>query len=123
MQAKVNQHTWNVFVYKENSCAVSGVHGVSFHLKAEFFNPGPDYLSAGDAPLPTVYASFAVAFGLSLFAWIIVLIRKRPNIHRVHVMMGVLILLKTLSLVFDGSLFACTHTRIHAYTRAKVFRG
>ena len=33
-------------------------YSVDFHLHADFHNPGPDYLSAGDAPLPMLYFCF-----------------------------------------------------------------
>jgi hypothetical protein len=35
-------------------------------LDAAFQNPGPNYLSAGDAPLPSLYFSFFVLFTVAL---------------------------------------------------------
>ena len=45
-------------------CRPVGQHFVSFRLDAKFHNPGPNYLSAGDAPLPTVYFIFFILFKL-----------------------------------------------------------
>ena len=35
---------------------------VSFELVATFKNPGPDYLSAGQSPLPQMYFAFSIMF-------------------------------------------------------------
>mmetsp|Transcript_10798 Transcript_10798/g.14079 ORF Transcript_10798/g.14079 Transcript_10798/m.14079 type:complete len:472 (-) Transcript_10798:76-1491(-) len=79
-------------------CSNSGI--VSFSLESTMYNAGPNYLSAGDAPLPKVYFLFTVAFSLAMFFWIKHL-RKQPSaLHNIHHMMSVLILLKTLSLFF-----------------------
>lgn len=41
-------------------------HRVSFNVRASFINPGPNYLSAGDAPLPVVYFVFFLLFTIAL---------------------------------------------------------
>lgn len=86
-------------------CAPVGTHQISFKLDAAFINPGPNYLSAGDAPLPTVYLVFfffhLVAFG----AWIWVLRRdpaQHGTVHRIHYMMACLLAFKVLSLLFES---------------------
>lgn len=34
------------------------------------YNPGPDYLSAGDTFLPSIYATFSVLYFIMLVYWI-----------------------------------------------------
>jgi len=85
-------------------CYPAGRHYTSFKLDATFYNPGPDYLSAGDAPLPDMYFIFFGIFSAALIAWVWVL-RRGPasgTVHRVHYMMLILLVLKCLSLFFEG---------------------
>jgi hypothetical protein len=49
-------------------------------LHAEFVNPGGDYLSSGDGPLPTLLAVLAVVFGSLLVAWIVHLLRHAQEV-------------------------------------------
>jgi len=83
-------------------CHPSGPHYVSFHLQATFYNPGPDYLSAGDTPLPYVYFIFFVLFTAALVMWYWVLWRGKNSVFAIHQMMLVLLLLKCLSLFFES---------------------
>lgn len=86
-------------------CHPTGQHLVSFKLDAEFINPGPNYLSAGDAPLPTMYLCFFVAFSIALGVWIWVLRRdptRNGTVHRIHYMMAILLAFKVLSLFFES---------------------
>jgi hypothetical protein len=39
-------------------------------MEAEFRNPGGNYLSAGDALLPSVYLFFDLAFLVAAIAWV-----------------------------------------------------
>lgn len=86
-------------------CYPSGTHYASFKLEATFHNPGPNYLSAGDTPLPSMYFGFFVAFTLALFVWVWVLQRDTATngrVHYIHYMMLILLVLKCLSLFFEG---------------------
>lgn len=86
-------------------CAPTGLHTVSFKLDAAFINPGPNYLSAGDAPLPSVYLVFFFFFLIALVAWIWVLRRdpaQHGTVHRIHYMMACLLAFKVLSLLFES---------------------
>lgn len=86
-------------------CVPSGAHTVSFKLDASFINPGPNFLSAGDAPLPTVYLVFFVLHLVAFGAWVWVL-RRDPSqhgtVHRIHYMMAFLLAFKVLSLLFES---------------------
>ena len=86
-------------------CYPSGHHFTSFKLDATFYNPGPNYLSAGDTPLPAMYFSFFALFTATLLVWVWVLRRDTTvygPIHRIHYMMLILLILKCLSLFFEG---------------------
>lgn len=86
-------------------CAPSGAHTISFKLDASFINPGPNYLSAGDAPLPTVYLVFFFFHLAAFIAWIWVLRRdpgQHGTVHRIHYMMACLLAFKVLSLLFES---------------------
>jgi G protein-coupled receptor 107 len=86
-------------------CQPSGLHKVSFHLDVHFINPGPNYLSAGDAPLPILYLSFFVLFSITFGIWCWVLTRDSSTngtVHRVHYMMAILLALKCLTLLFES---------------------
>ena len=86
-------------------CVPTGNHKVSFNLDAEFRNPGPNYLSAGDAPLPFLYFVFFLLFFAALIVWCWVLSRDAATngtVHRVHYMMAILLVLKCLTLLFES---------------------
>lgn len=83
----------------------SGQHRVSFTADAEFTNIGPNFLSAGDIPLPSVYLIFSLLFSASLVIWIWVLVMaKHQNaiVHNIHYMMLALLVLKCLTLLFES---------------------
>lgn len=46
--------------------SVIGPHLVNFELKAQFYNPGPNFLSAGDTQLPALYFFFFILFTVAL---------------------------------------------------------
>ncbi len=88
-------------------------HKVSFHLEAEFRNPGSgkkgsmrwNYLSAGDAPLPTMYAVFFILFSGCLVLWLHVLNRDPAEYgspSKIHYLMAALLLLKVLTLLSES---------------------
>jgi hypothetical protein len=90
-------------------CSPVGTNTVSFRLTASFQNPGPNYLSAGDAPLPKLYLSFFAVFLASLLVWGYVVASAKASsppgasgVHHIHYMMAVLLLLKCLTLLFEG---------------------
>jgi hypothetical protein len=55
---------------------------VSFGMHAKFYNPGPDYLSAGDSPLPSLYFAFFFLYGAALAVWLSTLRVKRDHVSR-----------------------------------------
>lgn len=86
-------------------CSPAGPHYVNFKLDATFYNPGPDYLSAGDAPLPGMYFFFFVVFTIAMLVWCYVLVRDSSTngtVHRIHYVMLALLVLKCCSLLFES---------------------
>ena len=70
------------------------ITAVSFRLQASLFNPGPNYLSAGDVPLPTVYMCYFILFTLCTCVWGYTLTQPADThgvVHSLHYMMLLLI--------------------------------
>ena len=81
-------------------CKPSGPEAsVSFTIDASFVNPspwgdGPNYLSAGDMPLPIIYGAMTVAFATALFFWVRYLRANAAETTRIHHLMTVLLVVK-----------------------------
>lgn len=89
-------------------CNPSGPYKVNFELYAKFYNPGPNYLSAGDTPLPRVYMIFCGLFTIALILWCLILFKSHragTTVHQIHYMMAALLLLKCLTLLFESIRF------------------
>lgn len=89
----------------------SSHYAKSFKLDVIFRNPGPDYLSAGDAPLPKLYFIFFLLYAGMMGLWMYVLGNKgnhkstafaTPSVHQIHYVMLMLLTLKVLSLLFES---------------------
>jgi len=74
----------------------------SYHLKAKFANPGPRFLSACDAALPTLFAVFFGIYATTACLWIGYLLFARSDIlkpHYIHWMMGILVIFKAMAML------------------------
>ncbi|KAG0469140.1 hypothetical protein HPP92_018468 [Vanilla planifolia] len=76
---------------------------VSMVVHTEMFNTRPDgsrdYLSTGQAPVPSIYLAFALAYTVFLAGWIyLFLFKNRLSAHRIHHFMAGLLLAKALNL-------------------------
>lgn len=83
-------------------CEPSGPHFVSFNMHAKLYNPGPNYLSAGDTVLPSMYLFFFLLFALCLIAWSYNIATTNGVVHRIHYMMLTLLILKCLCLLAES---------------------
>ncbi|ORZ27130.1 lung seven transmembrane receptor-domain-containing protein [Lobosporangium transversale] len=63
---------------------------VSFRLKITEINPGNNYLSAGDIPLPKVYAGSAVAYFIASGIWLYMLTRRDTRVFWPHKLIFIL---------------------------------
>ncbi|KAF9352340.1 hypothetical protein BGX34_012206 [Mortierella sp. NVP85] len=78
------QEMWNIlFVNCPRSI-------VSFKLKTTEINPDNNYLSAGDIPLPKVYAGSAIAYFGASTLWLYMLMKKDTRVFWPHKLMLVL---------------------------------
>ncbi|XP_041481241.1 protein GPR107-like isoform X2 [Lytechinus variegatus] len=74
---------------------------VNFSVSIVEKNVGPNYLSAGDIPLPTLYATMSLLFLCSAIYWIYYLCHQEV-VFKIHYFMFFLALLKSLSLMFHA---------------------
>ncbi|XP_071802788.1 protein GPR107-like [Asterias amurensis] len=65
-------------------------------------NNGPNYLSAGDIPLPTLFLSMSFVYFISACYWFIYLRQHKEDVFKIHYLMFLLVVLKTLSLMFHA---------------------
>jgi len=77
----------------------------SFALDYVFKNPGPNYLSAGEIPLPVVYGLMAALFAAAAGLWFWHMCRNRAEVHKVHTLMSALLVAKVLSLTFEAVMY------------------
>ncbi|GLD97803.1 hypothetical protein PINS_up006500 [Pythium insidiosum] len=75
---------------------------ISFDMEAEFRNQDGNYLSAGDAALPSVYLFMSLLFCGAAVVWARYLREHQAHIHSVHHMMSIVIVLKTISLFAES---------------------
>jgi len=72
-------------------------------MEAAFVNPGPDYLSACEKPLPSLYFYFCLANLAALVAWVAALCTKTgTKVHKLHFMMAALLVLKVGTLLSES---------------------
>ncbi|KAL7040321.1 hypothetical protein ACKWTF_000356 [Chironomus riparius] len=74
---------------------------LSFNVDIEENNNG-NYLSATEMPLPILYFLMSVIYFLSGLLWIYVLRQSKHPVFKIHYLMGVLVFLKSLSLMFHS---------------------
>eukprot|EP00850_Spirogloea_muscicola_P010609 SM000063S19999 [mRNA] locus=s63:279058:285573:+ [translate_table: standard] len=58
-----------------------------------------DYLPAGKTQLPALYLAFFIAYTTALGVWLWVCHGARESVHRIHILMAVLILVKALTVL------------------------
>jgi len=86
-------------------CEPSTKYRVNFLMDAVFSNPGPNYLSAGDASLPDMYLAFFFLFSLSCVVWCYVLVTapyRSAIVHNIHYMMALLCALKSITVLLES---------------------
>ncbi|XP_013788341.1 protein GPR107-like isoform X1 [Limulus polyphemus] len=88
-----------------HNCANYGKHmektmvNLTMTIKEE--NQGT-YLSAGEMPLPHMYFGLSVVFFSVGCFWIYVIRKKKDEAFKIHYLMGLLVFLKSFSLLFHG---------------------
>ncbi|XP_042891846.1 protein GPR107-like isoform X2 [Penaeus japonicus] len=103
------------------------VHGVGYStidmaLQIEEVNPDDNYLSAGEMPLPALYFMMALLFFLSACFWFFLLKKSKDPVFKIHYLMGVLVVIKSFSLLFHGVNYHFIQTRgVHMEAWAVMF--
>ncbi|XP_073310560.1 protein CANDIDATE G-PROTEIN COUPLED RECEPTOR 7-like [Primulina huaijiensis] len=75
---------------------------VSMEVRTELYNFDghvKDYLSAGLTQLPSLYFCFSVVYFAFFGFWIFVSSKNRKVVHRIHALMGLLVIMKALNLL------------------------
>ncbi|XP_073066615.1 protein CANDIDATE G-PROTEIN COUPLED RECEPTOR 7-like [Primulina eburnea] len=75
---------------------------VSMEVRTELYNldgPVKDFLSAGLTQLPSLYFCFSVVYFAFFGFWIFICLKNRRVVHRIHALMGLLVIMKALNLL------------------------
>lgn len=77
---------------------------VSMNVRTELYNldgrgKEKDYLSAGLTQLPSLYFCFSVVYLAFLAYWIYACLQNKKSVHRIHMLMGLLVVMKALNLL------------------------
>mmetsp|Transcript_36210 Transcript_36210/g.43686 ORF Transcript_36210/g.43686 Transcript_36210/m.43686 type:complete len:435 (+) Transcript_36210:161-1465(+) len=87
---------------------------VSFHAKVSLYNEGPDgardYLSAGEAMLPTVYMIMFVLYSTGFVLWAYNCYQKKTTAQRIHVLMCFLVFAKALTVLAQSGMYHMIRT-------------
>lgn len=77
---------------------------ISFKLDLSMYNPGPNYLSTGNSPLPTVFAFFFLVdlCLLALWIWEYMLPSEGKRVYLIHYLMTLALLFKIGALFFHS---------------------
>ncbi|KAK3227733.1 hypothetical protein Dsin_007595 [Dipteronia sinensis] len=77
---------------------------VSMNVRTEVYNldrdGSKDFLSAGLTQLPTLFFLFSITYISFLGIWIYVCVTNKRSVHRIHLLMAGLLLMKALNLIF-----------------------
>ncbi|KAI3520204.1 hypothetical protein L1887_09477 [Cichorium endivia] len=75
---------------------------VSMNVRTELYNTDDDkhrdYLSAGQTQLPSFYFLSSIIYLCFLGFWILECFKNKGSVHRIHLLMGVLLIVKALNL-------------------------
>lgn len=85
-------------------------------MTATFVNPGPNYLSIGDSPVPTLYMLASLVFFVALIVWIKFLRQHAMQVQQIHRVMTALLLFKFFSLFAESMRFQYMKARGDALT-------
>ncbi|KAG0377780.1 hypothetical protein BGX24_005456 [Mortierella sp. AD032] len=87
---------------------------VSFKLKTTEINPGNNYLSAGDIPLPKVYAGAALAYFVASGLWAYMLLKKDTKVFWPHKLIFVLAVMIGIQKTFQAIKISYMKTGVDA---------
>ncbi|KAG8221817.1 hypothetical protein J437_LFUL002819 [Ladona fulva] len=97
---KEEEGLYNLYFHSCPNYGNEEVH-LDFLIEIEEKNSG-NYLSAGEMPLPALYFMMAILFFLSGCFWVFILRKSKNQVFKIHYLMGLLVYLKSFSLLFHG---------------------
>uniref|UniRef100_A0A5S6QXR1 Lung seven transmembrane receptor n=1 Tax=Trichuris muris TaxID=70415 RepID=A0A5S6QXR1_TRIMR len=80
---------------------ISSFSGTSFQISVVEKNPS-SYLSQGEMPVASIYMVFSAIFFALFCIWAFILLSKKENVYKIHILMAVLVLLKSMSVMLHG---------------------
>jgi len=100
VKSKAEEGLYNLYFH---NCPVSNMKRVPMAIQIDIVEKnGANFLSAGEAPLPYMFGVLSVLFFGTAIFWLRVLRKNREFTYKVHYLMFVLILLKSLDLMFQA---------------------
>ncbi|CAI0426732.1 unnamed protein product [Linum tenue] len=76
---------------------------VSMHVRTDVYNVdgdgSKDFLSAGQTQLPSLYTVCSIAYLVFMGFWIYLCLTNKRSVHRIHLLMAGLLLMKALNLI------------------------
>ncbi|KAI3748366.1 hypothetical protein L6452_11390 [Arctium lappa] len=79
---------------------------VSMNVRTELYNSDDgnhkDYLSAGQTQLPSFYFIFSMIYMCFVGLWTAECLKNKGSVHRIHLLMGVLLVVKALNLICEA---------------------
>lgn len=89
-----------------HSCTSDASVSLSYKLQLYNSHNGVrDYLSSGEAPLPAVYFSSFLCFAVASAVWAYVLYSKWQQVHKIHLLMLALVIIKTMTSICEASMY------------------
>ncbi len=83
-------------------CSTSSTGAISFELSYRFYNPGPDFLGVGLAPIPGMYYVLTFLYCAGNALWFLQMSRNLQHYHHIHLWMSMLGVNKFLSVLFES---------------------
>lgn len=88
------------------SCDSSASASLSYRLQLfNSHNSRRDYLSSGEAPLPTVYLASFLAFAAASGVWMWVIVSRWTSVHKIHLLMLTLVLFKAMTSICRSAMY------------------
>lgn len=101
---------YNLYFHACPNYDSDSTYELNFNVDIEENNNG-NYLSATEMQLPTLYFIISVIYLLSGLLWVYMLKRSKHPVCKIHIIMGILVFLKCLSLMFNSINFHYIETR------------
>lgn len=75
---------------------------ISMEVHTEMYNiqdGNKNFLPAGQTPLPRLYFIFFLTYSIFFCIWIFICLKQRLDVHKIHLIMGALLLFKALKMI------------------------